>query len=61
VPQAQQELGCPLHDAGVALLVSEFDANTDSFLVKRVEPHLGQEVPFHRLLRTSISLSLSHF
>jgi hypothetical protein len=37
------------------------DANTESFLVKRVDPQQGHGVPFHLLDRTRISVSFPHF
>jgi len=37
------------------------EANTDSFFVNFVEPQRGHFAPFHRLERTRISLSQSHF
>jgi len=37
------------------------EANTDSFFFSFVEPQCGHFAPCHRLERTRISLSLSHF
>ena len=37
------------------------EANTDSFFASFVEPQCGHFAPFHRLERTRISLSQSHF
>jgi hypothetical protein len=60
VPQAQQELGWVVQAAGVGPLPGTLEANTENFFVRRVEPHLGQAVPFERWARTRISLSASH-
>jgi hypothetical protein len=37
------------------------EAKTDSFLVNFFDPHFGQGVPSHLLVRTSNSLSAPHF
>jgi hypothetical protein len=37
------------------------EANTDSFFVRRVEPHAGHAAPRQREDRTRISLSFPHF
>lgn len=34
------------------------EAKTESFFSRRVDPHLGQRVPFHSVDRTRISLSV---
>jgi hypothetical protein len=60
VPHIPQELGVPVQLAPESESPPP-DANTESFLVSRFEPHFGQLVPSHRLVRTNISLSLSHF
>jgi len=55
--------GFPLHSAppaGAAPPPPVEDANTENFFSNRVDPHFGQRVPFHLLLRTRISLSALH-
>jgi hypothetical protein len=37
------------------------EANTDSFLLNRVDPQWGHGVPDQSLFRTSTSLSFLHF
>lgn len=37
------------------------EANTENFLLNRVEPQWGHLVPCHWLDRTSSSLSFAHF
>jgi hypothetical protein len=61
VPHIPQERGFPLHDASVESAPPPLEANTESFFVRRFDPHLGQGVPFHLLERTRISLSTPHF
>lgn len=51
----------PQAGASLPLEVAVAEANTDSFFDKRVEPQWGHWVPSQLLLRTSSSLSLSHF
>jgi hypothetical protein len=46
VPQRPQELGVPLQAAPSDEFSPPPEANIDSFLVKRLDPHFGQEAPF---------------
>lgn len=46
--------------AGASSLPPPLEANTDNFLLNRVEPQFGQRVPFQSADRTRISLSRSH-
>jgi hypothetical protein len=61
VPHIPQERGLPLQAAASEELPPALEANTDSFFVNRLDPHLGQGVPVHLLERTRISLSTPHF
>jgi hypothetical protein len=60
VPHIPHELGVPLHDAPSDESPPP-EAKTESFFVKRFDPHLGQGVPFHLLERIRTSLSAPHF
>jgi hypothetical protein len=59
VPQRPQERGWPEH-SGCALSPVVEEANTESFLARRVEPHLGHSVPSQFVERTKISASRPH-
>jgi hypothetical protein len=60
VPHIPQDPGTPLHDGASAAALPLFDANTESFFDRRVDPQRGHFVPFQSLDRTRISLSASH-
>jgi len=63
VPQSPQEDGTPLHEGGaepVWLPVWDVEANTENFLLRRLDPHLGQGVPSHWVERTNTSESFPH-
>jgi hypothetical protein len=60
VPHIPQERGLPLHAAGSEESPPPLDAKTERFFVNRLDPHLGQGVPFHLLERTRTSLSTPH-
>jgi hypothetical protein len=60
VPHRQHELGVPEQDAGSAAPPA-LEAKTESFFASRLDPHLGQAVPFQFLERTSTSESAPHF
>jgi hypothetical protein len=61
VPHRPQELGLPVQDALSEVSSPPLEANTDNFLVNRLDPHFGQEVPSQWLERTSTSDSFPHF
>jgi hypothetical protein len=61
VPQRPHELGVPVQAEASAEFSPPLEANTDSFFVKRLDPHFGQAVPSQRLERTRISESTPHF
>jgi hypothetical protein len=62
VPHIPQERGLPLQLAsGETPPPPPLEANTDNFFVNRFDPHFGQGVPVHLLVRTRISLSAPHF
>jgi hypothetical protein len=46
VPQSPQELGWPLQDAASDEFSPPLEANSDSFFVNRLDPHLGHAAPF---------------
>ena len=61
MPHSPQEDGVPLHDGGAdEPPVLDVDANTENFLLKRVDPHLGQGVPSQAVERTNTSESFPH-
>jgi hypothetical protein len=55
-----QEPGLPEHPAGSEDSPPP-EAKTESFFTNFFDPHFGQAVPFHLLVRTRISLSVPHF
>jgi hypothetical protein len=61
VPHNPQEDGVPVQDAPPDESSPPPEAKTESFLVKRLEPHFGQDVPSQWLERTRISESVPHF
>ena len=61
VPHMPQEAGTPLHELparSAAPAPGTLAAKVENFFSRRVDPHLGQRVPFQLLERTRTSLSL---
>ena len=61
VPHMPQEEGTPLHELparSAAPPPATLAAKVENFFSSRVDPHLGQRVPFQSLDRTKTSLSL---
>jgi hypothetical protein len=56
-----QECGVPEQEGASDSPPLPLEANTENFLDNLVEPQCGHFVPSQLLVRTSSSLSLSHF
>ena len=60
VPHIPQERGFPLQSAADAELPA-LEAKTESFFASFAEPQCGHLAPAQSVVRTSSSLSFSHF